>query len=367
MKADVLPSDFNLPNMFPSKFSPKYLVLLVVLAAVACNPLKRFDDFAWKPAYLGPLAFVTFDPIEIAEVAEKVGRYQFRAADANIPGFAYNMPVTIPPFSGVDLPKKYTELLDIFAEISVIECRARVYFENKLPITVSAGTTIVGRDSSSGDLMWQHAFTRDVPPGDIYEGTESIFNKKLTSDLEMQVINFGSPGGNQVVFQDVELEVAVFIDVLRLERALVRPDKQYDLVIDTRLEVDLGETGQDSDAEGYLSLFFENTLPASASLTIELWDDNQNVIYSFFGPNPYEIDAPPVDANGVVTGIVESKLVNHFDIKDLPNLEQARYIYSSTVFHTLTHPIDLTVKEENYLKIILSADITGTVVSGSNQ
>jgi hypothetical protein len=223
----------------------------------------------------------------------------------------------------------------------------------------------VGRDSSTGDVMWQHAFTRDVPPNDIYEGTEIILNKKLTSDLEMQVINFGSPGGNQVVFQDVELEVAVYLDVLVLDRALVRPGKTYELVVDSRLEVDLGDTGANSDAEGYLSLFFENTLPASATMTIELQDENHNVIYSFFGNDPFVIAAPTIDGNGVVTGVTESKLVNHFDINDLPNLEQARYIYSSTVFHTPAHGVDLIVKDQNYLKIILSADITGTVISSN--
>lgn len=344
------------------KVRAKILIACVALLLQQCNPVNDFDSVTYRPGYLGPLAFSQLDPIEIAETSDKRSTYEVNPVELGIPGFAYNVPLTIAPIGPIDFPPEYTELQDIFAAIAVNEVVFTITFTNNLPVTISAGTEIVGRDSATNNLMFRHILPNDVAPGASYEGQQQETNRTLTSDLAISVENFRTPGASNVTFQDVDWVVTVDLNVLDLDEVLLRGNETFKVEATNPFSFDFSDESAESNPEGTLSLFVTNNLPTQASITLALQDDQGNTIYNFFGGSPFQVTAPTIDANGVVTAPVDVDLLDFIAVDTLDALSDATQLYSEVIFTTPAAATTLKVRDNNYIKLKISGDLEATLL-----
>lgn len=333
--------------------------LLIGLAA--CTFTADVDEITYRPSYLGPLVTSQLDPIEIAETAEKQATYDLNPIELGIPGFAFNTPLAIPPLGPLDFPPEYTELDDMFAEISVNEVVFTISFTNNLPITVNANTEVVGRDSATGNIMFRHILPRAIAPGEYYEGIQQETNKVLTSDLAVTIENFTTPGSSNVTFQDVDWVVTIDLNVLDLDIVRVRPNRTFGFENTSDFSFDFSENEFDTDPTGTLSLFVRNYLPTAIDLELLLLDQGGNTLFSLFGNDPLTIPSPPITAGGEVDEFIEIDLIDFIAVDTLQSFSTATQLYANVQFNTPNSPGLLLVQDENFFRLQLTADIEATL------
>lgn len=335
----------------------------LLLAMAACDFTADVDDIVYRPTYLGPLVISQLDPIEIAETAEKRATYTLNPVELGVPGFAFGVPLAIPPLGPLDFPPEYTELDDMFAEIVVNEVVFTITFENTLPVTINANTEIVGRDSATGNLMFRHILPRAIAPGEIYEGTQQETSKTLTSDLAVTIENFTTPGSSSVTFQDIDWVVTIDLNVLDLELVRVRPNRTFGFDNTSDFTFDFADNDFDSDPTGTLSLFVRNYLPTAIELDLILLDQGGNTIFSLFGSDPLNIPAPPITAAGEAQDFLEVDLIDFLAVDTLQSFVDATQLYANVRFITPNHPGLLLVQDENFFRLQLTADIAATLIA----
>ncbi len=340
-----------------------YPILFFLLLVGGCQITADVDDIVYRPSYLGPLVFSRLEPIEIAETADKSADYDLNPIELGIPGFAFNTPVAVPPLGPLNFPPEYTELNDFFAEISVNEVVFTITFTNNLPLTINENTEVVGRDSATGNIMFRHIIPRSIAPGETYEGIQQENNKILTSDLALTIENFTTPGTSSATFQNVDFVVNVDLNVLDLDIVKVRPNRTFTIDNTSDFAFDLSENDMDTDPSGTLSLFITNYLPTTIDLTLELWDDQGNTVFSLFGPTPINLPGPPVAVDGSVQNPIEYDLIDFISVDTLDSFGDATQLHADVSFTTPNHPVLLLVQDENFFRIQLTADLEATLIA----
>lgn len=336
--------------------------LLLAFTLYRCNPVDPLDtQITYRPHYVGPLAYVEMDPLEILDLIDKKSTYTVLPTSLFIPGFAVGTTINVPPLGPIDIKPNYTDLADMFSEISVNEAVIRIEFTNTFPITINAGTAIVGRDSASGIELFRHVLPIAVTPGQFYEATESAYNKSLFSDLEVQIVDFTSPGGNEVIFSGDPLEIDITIEVLDLDVVRLRPEKTYTLEFDTPVDLSFNADSVDGDVSGYLSVFLRNNIPTAVTMSINFLDAQKDTIYKVFDTPAY-IPAPTIDAAGNVSAYSELDLVNLVNLDTVDIANQAAYVYMKFFFETPAFANLMNVADGNYLRVQLSANVEITLI-----
>jgi hypothetical protein len=318
-------------------------------------------QITYRPHYIGPLAYVELDPLEILDLIDKKSTYTVLPTSLFIPGFVTGIPINVPALGPIDLKNTYLNLADMFSEISVNEAEISIDFTNTFPITINAGTAIVGRDSASGIELFRHVLPANVLPGQTYQGNESAYNKSLFSDLEVQVVNFTSPAATEVVFSADPLEIDITIEVLDLDVVRIRPEKSYSLAFETPVDLSFDTDSVAGDISGYLSVFLRNNIPSAVTMTIDFLNEQKDTIYRVFDVPAY-VPAPDIDASGNVVTYSELDLVNLIDLDTVDIAQDAAYVNMTFLFETPPFSNLMNVADGNYFRVQLSANVEVTLI-----
>ena len=328
---------------------------------VSCET-DEIEELGWKPEVLGPIGNTTLDFYDFEDLLFASSTYEVGALDLQIPDFEFNTPIPVPPLGPIDLPPEYLSISDFFESITVDSALISITIKNIFPLPIGETTKIVARDSASGELLFQHAITQDIAPGEEYEVPLYLRDATVSSTMEFSVEDFVSPGGDDLTVTGNTLEVEVDIEFVVIQEVVVKNDINYEVAVDT-VDFDLSfEEIKDTAAySGYLSIFFDSYFPTSMVMSLVLLDENDVPVYNFFDQEPSDvlvIPAAPVDAQGNATDKSEVDLINYIDIdEDIALIEKGKKMVVSGVVITAPTPDQFIITEESEIGILITGRI----------
>ncbi len=347
------------------KKTPFYLFFLLFLAACMPNMNKQLQ-LEWQPEFLGPIAFARLTPDQFAESVEPAGKYDFFANQLGIPSFQTGVNITVPPLGPLNLPPKYESISGMIRTLEAEEAIFTLSFYNNMPINIKAGTHIVAFDSATQDIIFDHILDRDVAAGDSYRNEEIAKNKTLTSSWGMQVRDFQSDGGSGIFSAD-PVTVNYGLKIVRFLKATLNPDELFSFGIDTNVDFAIADSIQNndslqiSDIHGYLSLFFENKLPADVRIRLNLLNDQNDTLYRFFNGQEAFIAPADIDAQGNTVAMIPTDFPQLVSLDTLQQMGDVTRLVGYLKVHSADINAFPVVDVDNYFKIKLAAKLGFTM------
>lgn len=334
-----------------------YKILFFIISSIliyGCKPIDP-EKIDWKPEILAPIVKSNLELYDFEDLIFSGTAYNVDAGSLPIPGYIPNIPIPVPPISNLSLPADYLKLSTFFNLIVVDSAAITINFNNVFPIPIGQNTRLTIRDSVSKELIADHFTNREVPPGEKYEFDFLIFDKKISQTLEIKIEEFNSPGGSNLIFTDETLIINVFIQFVNLDWVEVENDVNYS---DTSYsDIDFSLDGDSDPYTGTLSLFLDNNFPTEFKLRLDLYDDADNFIYSFFGTDGVTVDRGVVDPGGNVIENTKFELLDFIHTDDIPLIESAKKIQIIADFSTGSTPTVNIIDEESYIELIISGNV----------
>lgn len=337
----------------------KFSTVFIILTIFSCKPIDP-EKIDWKPEVLGPVLKSNLEIYDFEELIFSNTAYEVEAGNLQIPGYAPNIPLPIvPPINGISLPSEYLRLSEFFNLVVIDSADIDINFNNVFPIPIEKGTKLTIKDSITKELIAEHLITRDVAPNENYEFDFLIFNKSVSQTLEIQIEEFYSPGGQNVTFDNETLIVNVEIEFVNIDWVEILNDVSYSDTSTT--EIDFNSDGSTDPFNGTLSLFLENNFPCDFRLQMDLYDDNDNFIYSFFGDEGVLVERGIVDPGGNVIENTKFELLDFIHTDDIPLIENATKLQVKANFLTRETPNINIVDETSYIELIITTNTEITV------
>jgi len=239
-------------------------------------------------------------------------------------------------------------------------------FENNMPINIKAGTRIVAFDSATNNIIFDHILDRDVAAGDSYSNEEIAKNKILTSSWGIQIKDFQSDGGSGIFSAD-PITVTYKLKIVRFLKATLNPDQYFSFDIDTEVDFAVADSLaqndsiQISDIHGYLSLFFENNLPADVRIRLNLLNDQNDTLYRFFNGQEAVIASAEVDAQGNTVAMIPTDFPELVSLDTLQQMGDVTRMVGRLQVHSADVNAYPVVDNDNYFKIKLAARLGFTM------
>lgn len=337
------------------KFANIFLYTILILLIFSCKPIDP-EKIDWRPEVLAPILKSNLEIYDFEDLIFTGTEYKAEAGDLQIPEYVPNIPIpVVPPINGIPLPPDYLKLSDFFNLIVVDSAAINLNFNNVFPIPIGKDTRMTIRDSITKELISEHLFIRDVPAGENYSFDFLIFDKQISQTIEVAIEEFNSPGGQNVTFDNETLVINVLIQFVKLDRVEVLNDITYS---DTSFsDINLNLNGSSNPYNGSLSLFLDNNFPSEFKIRLDLYDDNENFIFSFFGEDGVRVESGVVDATGNVIENTKFELLEFVNTDDIPLIESASQIRIIADFSTGSTPNINIINERSYIELIISGDV----------
>lgn len=351
------------------------VVAFVLILLVSCD-LDQFEEYGWKPTLLGPLLKTRIDYYDLEELIEIRTEYDINVGtleDASGNNYPENEEVDVDEIDPLGkFPSQFRSMFttddgQTFVKSAIIqEFKARASFNNVFPIPIGAGTRIVIRDSENTDnVLLTHPIDTDVAPGESYAIDIDIFDEtEVSGTLEFFIIDFQSPGGDNVTFTGEDFIVHFEVDLLNIKEVNLVPDLSYAIERSNPFSLEIEEGDVDA-YDGSIYLWVTNAFPTQFDLSIALLDSSggsEEVIHEFFmtdeeegdGNGMYTIEAADLDGQGNVVNPKESDRITLVEIKDIPEISRANKIRITGTFSTGVDYDQYVLTDETYIDILIT-------------
>ncbi len=342
------------------KKTPIYLFFLLFLAACMPNMNKQLQ-VEWQPEFLGPIAFARLTPDAFAQSIEPGAVYSFDASLLGIPGYQTGTPVNVPALGPLNLPASYERISSMLRSLEAEESVFSLSFRNTLPVNIKQGTRIVAFDSATQNIIFDHIIDRDIMPGDSYSNSETAYQKVLGSSWGMQIRDFRSDGGSNVTFSGEQVVIHYQLKIVRFLKATLNPGREYSFSFNTDVSFPGSDSLQVHDITGFLSLFFDNNLPAELEVRLQLLNQPGDTIYQFFNGNAAVIPSAVIDAQGQTIAPVPTDFPELISLDTLQEFSDVTRLTGSILFRTPNINAFPVVDMDNYFKIKLAAKLGFTM------
>ncbi len=330
-------------------------IMFVCILFLGCEPIDP-EKIDWKPEILAPVIKSNLGIYDFKDVIFSGSAYEIDAGDLTIDDYLLDVEIPfVPALTNIPLPPDYLKLSDFFNIIVIDSAAITIDLNNVFPIPIGRDTKLTIRDSVSNELIAEHFITYDVPPGDNYEFDFYMFDKRISQTLEVRIEEFNSPGGSNVTFTNQTLTINVFVQFVEVDWIEVNNDVSYS---DTSYSaVDFSLDGNSDPYSGSLSLFLENNFPTEFRIRLDLYDDMDNYIYSFFGTEGVIVDRGVVDGGGNVIENSEFQFLNFIHTDDIPLIESATKLQTIVDFSTGSSATVNIIDENSFIELIISGNL----------
>ncbi|MFN5295263.1 MAG: hypothetical protein ACK5BL_07005 [Flavobacteriales bacterium] len=282
---------------------------LAILLLLGCSKFEpSYDEInSIQSEWLLPIAKTSIGFKDINEISNL--EFDVNVAASEL-GFVSNTPIDIPNFQVNLLGPYIQQLPPIMKSIQYDSLFFTVELINGFPITLGAGTTISYRNApnlSDENLLFEWVISEPTPPGGAINFSAVSSSNYFNESVYIYIENFQSPGGNDIVFNDLTLSLSTEFEVIDLNYVDLYTGNQI-LSIDT-LSISIEEPGDTFGVAtgGTATIYFDNLLPAHQRFQAYFLDDGI-IIDSLFSA-PGTINGCGVDANGVPGEIQSTKAI----------------------------------------------------------
>ena len=331
------------------------LLFLIYMLIGACEPIDT-NKIDWKPELLAPIIKSKIDMYDFEALKLDKPHYDINAGNLNITGYDLNKVIPIVPAinSWSGLPKTNLELNTFFNLIVIDSAAVTINFQNVFPIPFGKDTRLTIKDSVSQELLSEHYITHDVAAGDSYSFDFYIFDKQVSKTIEIHIAEFNSPGGTDITFTNEILEINIEIQFVNLDWIEISNDVDY--TITTQSEVDFNTDGDADPFSGTASIFLDNNFPTDFNLHLDLYDDMDNFVYSFFDATGLKVKRGVLSPTGKVIESTKMELLNFIHSDKIPLLETATKLKITANFQTRSTPISNIIDDESYIELQITGN-----------
>lgn len=338
----------------------------------SCNKELNIDN--WAPDMLAPIIKSKITAREVCDLRNKKFTQDIDAIDL---GFPSGVPLDIPALNIPFVGPYQIELSDYFSFVEVDSANLLITLQNAFPITISQGTDIVFRTSTStadgSNVIFRHIMTADVPAGETYYFSTIFTSKKVTSDIFLFMENFKSPGGTGVTFSPQPSELSFEFKFLRVFTVAVRTNREH-------IEGDTSEVSffddisdyNDSTAVGTLRVFLTNGMPINFGFQMYFLDGTRQTvidsIYSYDGISPqYNMYAPggtTTNPGGEPIDSTSEKFEFILTAERIKKLKQSRYLAFQLKGDTHGYPgSEVYVGANSNLQLLITGDLKIRIIN----
>lgn len=235
---------------------------------------------------------------------------------------------------------------DWLKRVDIDSLSISVSLDNAFPIPIGAGTIISIRNTndviSNANIVSSVRIQQDILPGQRFAFDLKVLNKTLYDSVYFALDSFRSPPYNNVTFNTTPTLLQASLSIITSHYVEVYANKtisskdtfEFDSGNQDNLGNNTGGIIHDSDVNGYLNVFLDNSVPANGKLQMYFLDATRTILLDSMFDFPITFLAVETDAAGTPQSVNSTLTKVPIRRGKLDNIRQAKYTITDFVVNT---------------------------------
>lgn len=300
-----------------------YSVLVFIFIGGCSKFQPSYDEIdSIQSEWLLPIAKTTLSFQNIEEISE-VG-FDIYLSPSDL-GYSAGPNFNVPPFTVAMLGPYVRPLSELIKEIKYDSLQFEVELNNGFPFALSAGTSIVYRNtmstSSDNNILFRWTLDSECPAGELIRSTQIVSNNYLNNAIYVFIENLSSSGGNNLQFSGLPINVNSELDVIDMEYVDLFTNKSLTSVDTLSISIEEPNDTFGRATGGKATVFFENQLPIDQRF--QAYFLNNGVVIDSLFASPAIIAGCSVDFTGEPTSLQSSLAIAPLSWQEWTKLAQS--------------------------------------------